>query len=574
VTEGAAAHPTTAYALAVVAGEIVAGRFVRLACERHLRDLESGAERGLYFDAGAALRVLKFFTGLRHSKGKWAGEPVFLELWQCFIVGCLFGWKRADGLRRFVTGYTEMARKNGKSTLAAGVALYLLVADDEPGAEVYCAATKRDQARIVFSEAARMVRRSPGLARRVRQLRDNLSIVATASKCEPLGADADSMDGLNPHGTIIDELHAHKSRKAWDLIETATGSREQPLTFAITTAGDSLVSVCREQHDYSVKVLEGAVDDDSWFAFVAQIDEADDWRDPAVWVKANPNLGVSMKPEYLARKVAQAIEVPGRQNPVKRLHLGRWTKQTALWLDMDVWAACAGDAAMAELMVELEGRECYGGLDLASKNDLAALALLFPPAAEGERWKLLVFFWCPEVGIERRARQDRAPYDVWAQQGYIAATEGDVVDYDAIRLQIAGDAPGPFGPPLAGRYTIREIAFDRWNATQLVTQLQGDGVIMVPFGQGFASMAAPTREFGEVLVAGRRLAHGANPVLSWMASHVAVKQDPAGNLKADRQRSSEKIDGLVATLMALGRATLREADEGPGVADTVGVLVI
>jgi len=562
----------TAYAEDVIAGRIVAGRLVRLACERHLRDLETGAECGLYFDAAEAERAIAFYPLLKHSKGEWAGRPFVLEPWEAFIVGSILGWMRADGTRRFRDAEIELARKNGKSTLAAGTGLKLAFFDNEPGAEVYCAAVKREQSKIVWSEGARMVKATPALKKRITAFVGNLHIEATAQKFEPLGADADNMDGLNVHCAIIDELHAHKTRHILDVLTTATGARRQPLIFVITTAGFDRNSVCWERHDYSVKVLEGALPDDTFFCYIAGIDpcpkclaagktqpvsgcpDCDDWRDETVWVKANPNLGVSVKIEDLRTKCQRAQEVPGQQNAFRRLHLNEWTEQSERWLDMAVWDENGApfDPSL------LEGKGCYAGLDLSSTKDITALELWFP-----EESKVLSYFWVPAEGVRQRADRDRVPYDVWVREQYIEATPGNVVDYDIIRVRVN---------ELRQLYNIREIAIDRWNSTQLQTQLIGDGFTVVPFGQGFASMTAPTKEI-ERLVLERKLGHGGNPVLRWMASNVAVTQDAAGNLKIDKEKSSEKVDGMVALAMAIGRAMVQET-EPESVYETRGVLTL
>lgn len=544
----------TGYAEDVIAGRVVAGRLVRLACERHLRDLETGKERGLHFDAEQAERVISFFALLKHSKGEWAGHQFILEPWEAFIVGCLFGWKRTDGTRRFRSAEIELARKNGKSTLAAGIGLYMAFFDDEPGAEVYAAATKREQARIVWSEASRMVKATPAIKRRITSFVGNLHIESTAQKFQPLGADADNMDGLNIHCAIIDELHAHKTRHMLDVLTTATGARRQPLIFVITTAGFDRNSVCWEQHDYSIKVLEGTLPDDTFFAYIAGIDEGDDWKDESVWIKANPNLGISVKIEDLRTKCQRAQEIPGQQNAFRRLHLNEWTQQSERWLDMMVWDENGEPFDPSDL----EGRECYAGLDLSSTKDITALGLWFT-----EEQKALMAFWVPEEGVRQRADRDRVPYDVWVREGWIEATSGNVVDYDIIRVRIN---------ELRQLYNIREIAIDRWNSTQLQTQLMGDGFTVVPFGQGFASMTAPTKEM-ERLILDRKLGHGGNPVLRWMASNVAVTRDAADNIKIDKAKSTERVDGMVALAMPIGRAMVQET-EPESVYETRGVLTI
>lgn len=547
-------HIVTKYAREIVEGKYLACKLRILACKRHLDDLKNGKNRDLYFDEDAANHAIDFFGFLNHSKGKWAGTSFQLEGWQKFVIGCIFGWKRSSGLRRFRAVYEEIPRKNGKSTKLAGIGLYLFFADNEGGAEVYAVATKKDQARIVFEEAKRMVNASSLLKERIAVLKYNLNITGTASKFEPLGADEDTMDGLNTHAAIIDELHAHKTRGVVDVMQTSTGSREQPLMYEITTAGYNKLSVCYEHHDYSRKVLEGIVQDDSWFAFICSIDKDDDWTTKTAWKKANPNYGVSVNPEDLAVKCNRAKQIPGEQNSFKRLHLNVWTEQASRWVDMQIWDECPNEIDISELY----GLKCYGGLDLASVEDITAFVLYFP-----EVHVLLCNFWLPEDTIKKRFEESRVPYHVWVDEGYITSTDGNVADYDQIRSDIID---------LSESFNIQEIAYDRWNATQITTQLEGGGLTMVPFGQGFTSMAAPSREFGK-LITGRELNHGNNPVLRWMASNVSAKEDPAGNIKPDKSKSSEKIDGIVSSIMAIGRGMVQPEEQG-SVYEERGILIL
>lgn len=551
----------------VLAGRQVACKWVRLAVERHQRDLATGDRRGLRFDDAAAQHVIDFFGFLRHSKGEWAGQVVTLEPWQQFILAMTFGWQvyqaeYGEWFRRFRQVYLEVARKNGKSTLAAGVALYLLDADQEPGAEVYCAATKKDQARIAWTEAKRMVQSSAFLRRRIRSVRDNLHILNTASKLEPLGRDTDSMDGLNVHGGIVDELHAHKNRETWDLLDTATGSRRQSLLFGITTAGVDRQSLCWALHQHTEKVVEGTIQDDAFFGLIYTLDqrkedaagnvveEGDDWENEAAWIKANPNLGVSKKLDDLRRKANTAREMPTAQNSFLQRELNTWTQATVRWVNAAAWLAC-GQAISED---GLRGRSCYGGLDLSSTSDITAFVLVFPPLTNEDPYQLLCRFWVPEETMKERSKRDRVLYDAWVRQGYIMATPGNVIDYDFILAEI---------DELAQRYDIREIAFDRWGAAQIQTKIQvmGGEDWLIQFGQGFASMNAPTKEL-ERLIGGGRLAHGGNPVLTWMAGNVVASKDAAGNIKPDKAKSSEKIDGIVALIMALDRATREKPDDG------------
>jgi phage terminase large subunit-like protein len=525
----------------VLSGKQVACEWVRKACERHVRDLETGHERGLWFDEEAAGIAIDFFSLLKHSKGEWAGQTIHLEPWQQFHLGELFGWKRDDGTRRFRTCYLEVGRKNGKSTEMAGVGLFMMLADNEPGAEIYTAATKRDQARIAHSEATRMVKSSPHLRKVIRVVRDNLNIPDTASKFEPVGRDADSLDGLNVHGALLDELHAHKTRDMYDIMETATGSRRQPLMFSITTAGFDRKSICYEVHEYTQKVLDGIIQDDSFFGIIYALDDEAEWEDERQWVKANPNLGVSVKLDDLRRKAAKAKEMPSALNAFLRLHMNQWTQAETRWINPEKWAACGQSVDE----VGLQGRICYGGLDLSSTTDITALVLVFPPETAEDPYQVLCRFWIPEDSMHERSRKDRVPYDAWVRQGYITATPGNVVDYDWIFEQADEDMR---------RYDFREIAFDRWGAARVSQVLEEQGMEMVQFGQGFASMNPPMKELDKLILQGK-LAHGGNPVLSWMAHNMVAREDPAGNLKPDKEKSTEKIDGMVALLMALDRAT-------------------
>ena len=512
---------------------------VKLACQRHLDDIK---RKDIVFDNEAADRAIEFFGFLVHSKGEWAGTPFKLEPWQRFLIGSLFGWKRKDGLRRFRTAYNAIPRKNGKSTLSAGVALYMLTADGERGAEIYSAATSREQAKIVFGEAKRMVEASPSLKSRVGSYINNLHIEGTASKFMPLSSESSTMDGLNIHCAIVDELHEHKTSQVIDKLETATSSRRQPLIFEITTAGYDKNSICYNHHDYSIKILKGIVKDDSWFTFISQIDEGDEWDDPEVWKKTNPNWAVSVKSDDLERKAIKAREMPAAQNAFRRLHCNEWTEQASRWIDMNIW-----DENNSGIDInQLQGRECYAGLDLSSTQDLTALVLVFPEENLG--YSIIPYIWIPEETIGLRVKRDRAPYDVWRQQGLIEVTEGNVVDYDFIRKRVN---------EVGKLFDIKEIAIDRWNSTHLQTQLMGDGFTVVPFGQGFASMTAPTKEVEKCILDGT-LNHGGNDPLRWMASNVSVQQDPAGNLKPAKDKSNEKIDGIVAMIMGVGRAMVHE----------------
>lgn len=546
----------------VLGGGRVECRWVRLACERHRRDLECGGERGLWFDERAGRTVIAFFGLLRHSKGEWAGEPIRLEPWQQFHLWNLFGWKRGDGTRRFRVSYLEVGRKNGKSTMGAGVGLYLQAADGEPGAEIYTAATKRDQARIVHQEAVRMVRQSPALGRELKLFKDNIHSEKTFSKFEPLGRDSGTQDGLNVHGAIVDELHAHPNGDMWDVLQTATGSRRQPLLYAVTTAGSDRQSICWQFHDYTEKVLAGVLVDDAWHGLIYTLERdekglLEDWEDEGAWLRANPNLGVSKKVEDLRDKVRVAKGMPARLNGFLQKELNVWTQASTRWIDPVAWRACnLGEVDEGELV----GRECWGGMDLASTLDVTALVWVFPwgeqggkgEGEQGRRWEIVCRFWVPEENVGERVKRDRAPYDVWIREGWMRTTPGNVVDYEYILAQAREDL---------GRFKVREIAFDPWNATAVSNRLVEEGANMVEFRQGFVSMN-PAMKTLEVAIQRRAINHGGNPVLAWMADNLVATSDPAGNMKPDKGKSSEKIDGMVGLLMGLQRAAAALGDRG------------
>jgi len=525
-------------------------KLVALARARQERDLIEGPARGLFFDVKAADYAVEVIGRLRHSQGEWAGKPFILAPWQEHdIIRPIFGWKRADGTRRFRIAYDEIPRKNGKSTKAAAIGNFLFLADSEPGAQVYTAATKKDQARIVHSEAVRMVRtmqaEDPAFKEHVRIYHSSMCVKATDSKYEPLSADSGTLDGLNISGAIIDELHAHKTRDLYDKLRTAKGSRRQPLLFIITTAGYDRTSVCWEVHEHAVKVLEGVLEDDSFFAYIACLDEGDDWTDEAVWHKANPNLGISVKLDDLREECQRAKTNRGEENAFRRFHLNQWTTLADRWLALDKWDLCSEPRYSVE---DLHGMRCWAGLDLASIKDLTALVLAFPI---DETIVLLPYFWCPEDDIGSRTERDRLPYATWVHEGHIRTTPGSETDYGRVRGDIRA---------IADEFAIQEIAVDRlFQGGQLSHDLMEDGHEIIKFGQGFYSMAAPTLQF-ELLVNKRRFRHNGNPVLRWMATNVAVVQDSAGCLKPCKKRSAEKIDGIVAAIMALGRLTQAEQE--------------
>jgi phage terminase large subunit-like protein len=513
-----------------------------------------------WFDAQAAARALGFFADcIKHVKGERAGHPFVLEPWQQSIVANMFAWKRPDGTRRYREVLIYVPRKNGKSTLLGGMVLMFLFCDGERGAELYSAAADRDQAALVYDQAKGMVLQEPELSSRARVYATGKSIVygAMGSTYKAISAEAGTKHGYNTHFAVIDELHAQPNRDLVDVLMTSTGARRQPMVVHITTADYQRPdSICNEKHDYASKVRDGVIEDRSFLPVIYEAKRGDDWTDPKVWSKANPNLGISVSLEYIQRECQRAQDTPGYENTFKRLHLNMITEQAERWLAMERWDACSAP------LPELDGLPCFAGLDLATTTDIAALVLDFP--LEGGRHVWLPFFWVPRDNAIKREKKDRVPYSVWIRDGLVRVTEGDVIDYDVIRRDI-----GEIGK----RYNIRELAIDRWSATQITTQLTGDGLTVVPFGQGFASMSGPSKEL-EKLVLSQQLQHGGNPVLRWMASNVAIDGDAAGNIKPSKKRSTEKIDGIVAGVMGLGRAIVADPKFGKSVYDLRGLSTV
>jgi phage terminase large subunit-like protein len=537
--------------------------------------------RTSWLDEDAAQRAIDFFHEcLRHIEGAEAGKPFLLQPWQQAVIGNLFGWKKTDRKGRVVRRYREMLlyipRKNGKTPLAAGICNYLLFCDGEPGAQIYCAAAEKEQAALLYRQAKGMIEQEPELASRAKIYTGYKSVVLLddpGSVFKVLSADADTKHGGNSHAVLIDELHAQPNRDLVDVLQTsmASDNRAQPLLVHITTADFDRESICNEKHDYAGKVRDGVIDDESFLPVVYEIKLDDDWKDPAVWGRANPNLGISVSLDYLERECKRAQETPTYENTFKRLHLNLKTQNDVRWLSLDRWDACAYLAgpgvagADAKAWLDraeqlLRGRRCYAGLDLSSKIDVTASVLVFPPDDEDPLWRVLPRFWVPRDNAEQRERKDRVPYLTWGNQGFITLTDGNVIDYDRVKAQILADAKA---------FDLQEVSYDPWAATQIALQLQADGASVVEFGQGFRSMSEPTKEL-EKLVTARQLAHGNNPVLRWMASNVSVEEDAAGNKKPSKKKSTGRIDGIVALVMALGRA-ICTPDESKSVYEARGI---
>jgi phage terminase large subunit-like protein len=538
-------NPIDAYARDVVDGRIPAGKFHKLACQRHLRDRQrEGTSAFPYrFDQSKADRFARFVSQLRHYKGEWAGQSIKLEPWQMFMLGSLFGWVHAQtGLRRFRSTYFEIPRKNGKSTIAATAALYLTFFDGEAGAEGYTVATKRDQAKIVFSDAKKMVE-SSGLKARLGVRVANLHKADTSCKLEPLGADHDSTDGLNPHLVVIDEWHAYKDRGLIDVMETATGARRQPVIFGITTAGNDPVSPCGDQHDYACKVLDGVLMDESMLAFIAHADPADDVWSEATWAKANPNWGVSVKPDDMRALARKAQNMPAAAATFRQKRLNEWVNTDAPWLSLDGWRKGQSTLSREAFLESLKGRRCYLGIDLSSKIDLAAVALMFPPDVEGVKWRLLAYCFTPADTLIERAHRDRAPYQQWVKDGWLTTTPGNRIDYDAIRDRLN---------ELDQMFDFGEMGFDPWNAGNLQANLVTDGfdasqVVEIP--QTMNHMSAPAKDF-EADVLDGLIDAGGNPLMSWCVSNVVVQRDGKDNIYPVKKKSRGRIDPVVAAIVA------------------------
>ncbi|ALD74527.1 terminase large subunit [Trueperella pyogenes] len=521
-------------------------------------------DEGSHYDKRKADYAVAFIQALKHTKGRWAGKPFELLGWQEQIVRDLFGTVKPDGYRQFTTAYVEIPKKQGKSELAAAIALLLTCADGEERAEVYGCAADRQQASIVFEVAADMVRLCPPLARRVKILASQKRIVYTPTNSfyQVLSAEAYSKHGFNISGVVFDELHTQPNRALFDVMTKGSGdARTQPLYFLITTAGTNTASVCFEQHQKARDILDGKKNDPTFYPVIYGAEPEDDWLDEDVWRKANPSLDITVPIDKVRAAAHSAQLNPAEENAFRQLRLNQWVKQSIRWMPMHLWDK--GNAPID--LASLDGRVCYAGLDLASTTDITALVLVFPPRDEAEPYVVVPHFWIPEDNIELRVGRDHVPYDQWEREGLLHTTEGNVVHYAAIEA---------FIEELGTRYDIREIAYDRWGAVQMSQNLDALGFTVVPFGQGFKDMSPPSKELMKLALEGR-IQHGGNKVLAWMVDNIHIRTDPAGNIKPDKQKSTEKIDGVVALIMALDRA-IRNSNAAPAhsVYDERGLLVL
>lgn len=532
----------TKYAKKVVAGEIRAGRSVIKACRRHLEDLKKSKRKDFlyYFDAEEAEHVFLFSeTFCRHSKGEWAGKPVVLEDWQKFCLGCIFGWKKKkDDTRRFVYFYIQVARKNGKSTLMAVVGLYVLVCDGEGGAEIYSAATKKDQAKIIFTEAKNMVNASAELKKVLNVYTNNISFDAMLSKFEPLSADAQTLDGLNVHLGLIDEYHAHKNSDVFDILDSAKGARRQPIIGICTTAGKNPSSVCHEYYEMCKNVLAGTEEKDDLFVYIAELDEGDDWTDENVWIKANPNMGVSVYAGDMRTMCQTAKTMMTAQNEFKCKKLNMWVNAERGWIDIDKYNLCPDDLSADELL----GKDCYVGCDLATRNDLASVTAEFPLG--NGFYACISHSFMPEEKIFEASKRDNMNYRALIERGYITATHGASVDFDYIEEYIRG---------LRDKYNVLEVCIDPWNASQLEKHLLDEDFVVVEVRMGFKTLSEPTKDL-ESVITNRRLYHFADPLLKWAVGNVVCIEDENANVRPAKSKSNKKIDPAMSLIIAHTRA--------------------
>lgn len=557
--------PVTRYARGVVTGKIVAGPHVRDACRRHLRDLEDGPARGLFFDREAVARAIGFFRDvLVLNGGEYEGVPYEPLGWQSFILGSLFGWKGPDGYRRFRVAYIETGKGSGKSPLAAGIGLYGMMADGEARAEVYAAATKKDQAMILFRDAVAMVDQSPQLTRRIHKSGVganawNLAYLQQGSFFRPISAD-DGQSGPRPHIALLDEIHEHRNGNVVEMLRAGTKSRRQALIVMITNSGASKQSYCWERHDQAVKVAAGQIEDDALFSYVCALDDGDDpMKDEKCWAKANPSLSNGLPGvKYIREQVREARGMPGKESIVRRLNFCQWVEAEAPWIGSDVWFSAQDKDFDPDGLL---GRRCWGGLDLSSTQDLTALALLFEPSDADPQWRLVVHFWLPNDGLHDKADRDRVPYIVWRDAGYLHTTPGRAIDLLYVATQAA---------EIASLYDLQSIGYDRWQIEGFKQLLGREGISLPlePFGQGFKDMSPALNEFERLLISGH-LRHGGNPVMTWCAANAVTVSDPAGNRKVSKEKATGRIDGIVAAIMAAGGAAVGHEEDS-----TVEIIVL
>lgn len=545
----------TEYANGVVTGAIIAGPHVRASCQRHLNDLEKASERGFFFDLNKANRVIEFFQEvLCLNGGDFEGLPYDPLPWQKFIIGSIFGWVNAEGYRRFRVAFVETSKGSGKSPLAGGIGLYGLVADNEPRAEVYAAATKKDQAMVLFRDAVAMAELSPHLSSRliksgVGERAWNIAYPDTGSFFRPVSSD-DGQSGPRPHIVLLDEIHEHRNSHIVEMMRAGTKGRRQALIFMITNSGHDRSSVCWNYHDYATKVASGQIEDDSFFSYVCALDEGENpFTDEDCWIKTNPSLGVTIQKQYLEEQVTQARGMPSKESVVRRLNFSQWVGADSPWISSDVWFGNQEDYSPEMLY----GRSCWGGLDLSSTQDLTSLVLMFEPTKTDPVWRMQSYFWLPAVGLQKKGDRDGVDYMTWVRDGHLETTPGEAIDKMYVLHRLA---------EISSLYDLKTVGYDRWRIQDLRQMADNEGIYIdfSDFGQGFKDMAPAVDEFETRLLA-RELKHNGNPCMTWCAANTVMADDPAGNRKPAKNKSTGRIDGIVAAVMAVGTSMQeQEAD--------------
>jgi phage terminase large subunit-like protein len=543
----AATFDWDAYGRAVLAGEIPVSDWTRWGVERHYRDLAEGAARGLWFSDAHAQHALESFLFLRHSKGAWKGQVFEPSLWQQFWIALAFGWMQENGTRRFREVWEEVPRKNGKSTKLSGIGIYLFFFDGEGGAEVYTAATKMEQAKITHDEATRMVQASPHLRRHIGERHSELFVRGTADKFVPLGRDSKSLDGLNPHGAILDEVHAHPNREIYDVMKSGDGARLQPMLWQITTAGFDLSSFGYEQHRYAEKVLKGEIEDDELLAIIYTVDDPKKWTDPIEWAKANPNLGISVYLDGLKKACDRAVRQPTQQVNFKTKRLNIWLSGGESWIPVAAWRACEQPGLSLD---DFAGEECWIGIDLAEKSDIAALCLIFK---RGKRFFIFFRLYQNEHEVEKPENDHYRRYE---EAGELIVTQGNATDFDVIRSDIKG---------FAKKFDVKEVPYDPKFSAYFVTKLVEDGLPMVEITQTASHFTMPIIEIENMVLTGE-LVHEGSTAVEWMIGNVVIRESKFTGLKhPTKEKASEKIDAPVAMLIAAGRALMYMEDPQPGI---------
>ncbi len=583
----------TQYALSVTSGEIIAGPHVRDACKRHLHDLEHAHERGLNYNEHDASEAIAFFEEcLCLNGGQFEGKPFLLITWQCFIVGSIFGWKRSDGSRRFRVAYVETPKGSGKSPLCAGIGLKGLMADDEPRAEIYAAATFREQAMVLFRDAIAFFDQSPALQDRLiasgtGAQRWNLAYPSKSSFFRVISSEKKGQSGPRPHMALLDEIHEHRDGTVIEMLRAGFKFRRQPLSVMITNSGHDKSSVCWEYHEMGAKIAAMQLENDAFFAYICRLDE-EDLKDDAflddemLWPKVNPSLQEANIPgyDYIREQVKEAKGMPAKMSTVKRLSFCVWTEGTNPWISGDVWMGCRDGDFGESLLI---GRRCTGGLDLSSTTDLTALALLFEPTEGDPVYRLLVYFWLPGDGLQQKVDKDRVPYIAWRDAGHLTALDGRAINKLAVLQELAG---------VTERYDVACIAYDRWRIEDLkmiadnegidiiigefnekldIWEFKGEGIPMIGFGQGFKEMAPALDKFEGMLLNGQ-LKHNGNPVLTWNAANAVTVEDPAKNRKVAKDKSTGRVDGIVAAVMACGISGMKT--ETDSIYEDRGVIMV